>query len=163
MRLTIDPVDGSALRGVLGHYPSGVTVVTSVCQGEPVGFACQSFHSLSLDPPMIVVLPGRTSTTWPKIRSVGRFCVNVLAEGQGDLCRAFALSGTDKFAGLTWHPSPSGSPVLPGASAWIDCEVAHEYDGGDHTIAVGRVRALDSDESRAPLIFHRGLFRLLAS
>ncbi|WP_235490553.1 flavin reductase family protein, partial [Frankia sp. AvcI1] len=72
----------ATLRRVLGHYPSGVTVVTAVSDGVPVGFACQSFHSLSLDPPMILVLPARGSTTWPKIRQTGLFCVNILAQEQ---------------------------------------------------------------------------------
>jgi 3-hydroxy-9,10-secoandrosta-1,3,5(10)-triene-9,17-dione monooxygenase reductase component len=162
MQLSVDPVDSKTLRSVLGQYPSGVTVVTAVRRGEPVGFACQSFHSLSLDPPMIVVLAGRSSATWPKIREVRRFCVNVLAEGQEEVCRAFSVSGADKFAGVEWEPGPTGSPVLAGSSAWVDCHLVDEYDGGDHTIAVGRVHAVGSDETSSPLIFHRGLFRALA-
>lgn len=159
---SIDPLDSSALRDVVGHYPSGVTVVTAMAGDAPVGFSCQSFHSLSLDPPMIVIMPGRASTTWPQIRAAGKFCVNILAADQGTLCRTFSTVGTDRFAGVRWAPGPGGAPVLDGASAWIDCDLDAEYDGGDHTIALGRVKALGSDESRPPLVFHRGLFRMLA-
>ncbi|WP_256789922.1 flavin reductase family protein [Frankia sp. AvcI1] len=151
----------ATLRRVLGHYPSGVTVVTAVSDGVPVGFACQSFHSLSLDPPMILVLPARGSTTWPKIRQTGLFCVNILAQEQADLCQAFAVSGGEKFRGVDWRLSDRGSPIIAGASAWIDCDLVGEHDGGDHTIAVGLVMGLESDESRAPLIFHRGTFHTL--
>lgn len=159
---TIDPRDGSALRDVVGHYPSGVTVVTAMSGGHPVGFACQSFHSLSLDPPMIVIMPARTSTTWPLIRAAGSFCVNILAADQGSLCRTFSTMGVNRFDGVEWAPGAHGCPMLTGTSAWIDCELTDEYDGGDHTLALGRVRALGSDETREPLIFHRGLFRSLA-
>lgn len=148
-----------ALKDVLGHYPSGVTIVTAMDDGSPAGFSCQSFHSLSLDPPMIMLLVGRTSTSWPRMRPGGRFCVNVLADGQAAICRTFAISGADKFDGVEWTRSPGGSPVLAGVNAWIDCALQDELDGGDHLIVTGRVRGFGADESRTPLVFHRGAFR----
>ena len=154
-------VDPRTMRDVLGHFASGVTVVTAQDEEGPIGFTCQSFSSLSLDPPLIVIAPARTSRTWPRLRELGRFCVNVLAEDQTDLSVAFARSGADKFAGVPWRPSRTGQPVLEGVVAWIDCELWAEYDGGDHTLVAARVLDLGADPGRRPLLFHRGAYGLL--
>jgi 3-hydroxy-9,10-secoandrosta-1,3,5(10)-triene-9,17-dione monooxygenase reductase component len=156
-------VEPARMREVLGHFATGVTVVTAVTAVGPIGFTCQSFSSLSLDPPLVAFAPSRTSTTWPRLRDAGRFCVNVLAEEQSGLSRQFARSGTDKYAGVSWAPSPYGSPVLDGVVAWIDSELWAEYDGGDHTIVVARVLDLGADASRSPLLFHRGAYGLQAA
>jgi 3-hydroxy-9,10-secoandrosta-1,3,5(10)-triene-9,17-dione monooxygenase reductase component len=156
-------IDPRAMRDVLGHFASGVTVVTAVGADGPVGFTCQSFSSLSLDPPLVTFAPSRTSTTWPLLREAGRFCVNVLSEDQRALSGQFARSGTDKFAGVGWAPSAHGSPVLDGVVAWIDGELWAEYDGGDHTVVVARVLDLGADASRTPLLFHRGGYGLQAA
>ena len=154
-------VDPEVMRDVLGHFASGVTVVTAATDGGPIGFTCQSFSSLSLDPPLVVIAPARTSTTWPRLREIGRFCVNVLAEDQTGLSQTFARSGTDKFAGVGWRRSPQGQPVLAGVVAWVDCALWAEYDGGDHTIVAARVLDLGADPARRPLLFHRGSYGLL--
>ncbi|MBM7806543.1 flavin reductase (DIM6/NTAB) family NADH-FMN oxidoreductase RutF [Geodermatophilus bullaregiensis] len=153
-------VDPQVMRDVLGHFASGVTVVTASTGEGPIGFTCQSFSSLSLDPPLVALAPSRTSSTWPRLRAIGRFCVNVLAEDQSGLSAAFARSGTDKFAGVAWQPSPHGSPVLEDVVAWIDCTLWAEYDGGDHTIVAARVLDLGADPDRRPLLFHRGRYGL---
>ncbi|GHJ30670.1 hypothetical protein TPA0910_51030 [Streptomyces hygroscopicus subsp. sporocinereus] len=159
------PVDPAEFRRVLGHFASGVTVIATVDATGPAGFACQSFASLSLDPPLVAFMVARTSTTWPRIARAGVFCVNVLGAHQAELCRAFAVSGSrrpDKFAGVRHEPSPAtGSPRLADVPAWIDCAVHAVHTGGDHLVVVGRVRALGTDESAArsgPLLFHRGAF-----
>ncbi|MFG2474099.1 flavin reductase family protein [Streptomyces fagopyri] len=165
------PVDPGEFRRVLGNFATGVTVVTAPeGPGEagagPAGFACQSFSSLSLDPPLVCFMVGRTSATWPRIARAGAFCVNVLGAHQGDLCRGFAVSGADKFAGVGYDAAPvSGSPRLAGTAAWIDCTIHAVHTGGDHLIVVGRVDALgtgdgsgDGGEGVAPLLFHRGRF-----
>ncbi|WP_340385329.1 flavin reductase family protein [Streptomyces sp. SS7] len=156
------PVDRAEFRRVLGNFASGVTVVTAATPDGPAGFACQSFSSLSLDPPLVAFMVGRTSTTWPRIAHAGAFCVNVLAAHQATLCRAFAVSGADKFAGVPYDAAPaSGSPRLAGALAWIDCAVHAVHTGGDHLIVVGRVNALGSTpaaDTERPLLFHRGRF-----
>ena len=154
-------LDPQSMREVMGHFASGVTVVTAVTDGGPIGFTCQSFSSLSLDPPLVVFAPGRTSRTWPLLRGIGRFCINVLAEGQDAVSQNFARSGADKFAGVPWRPSALGSPVLDDVVAWIDAELWAEYDGGDHTLAVARVLDLGADERRRPLLYHRGEYGLL--
>jgi len=150
------------LRTVLGHYPSGVTVVTAMDGATPVGFACQSFHALSLDPPMVVILVGKQSTSWPRIRSAETFAVNVLSEGQAGLCRAFAVSGADKFANVEWGRSRFDAPILEGISAWFNCRIEAEHDGGDHLIVTARILDLGTAEDRRPLLFHRGAFRTIA-
>lgn len=148
------------MRAVLGHFPSGVTVVTAFDGHEPLGFTCQSFSSLSLDPALVAIFPARTSSTWPRIRDTGRFCVNVLAQGQADLSARFAGAG-DRFAGVTWTRSPLGSPLLAGVVAWIDCTLWREYDGGDHTIVAGHVEHLGAVSEVGPLAFHRGAYARL--
>ncbi|UOY00612.1 flavin reductase family protein [Blastococcus sp. PRF04-17] len=154
-------VDPQVMREVMGHFASGVTVVTAVTDAGPIGFTCQSFSSLSLDPPLVAFAPARTSRTWPLLRGIGRFCVNVLAEGQDDVSQNFARSGEDKFAGIPWRPSPHGAPVLEDVVAWIDGELWAEYDGGDHTIVVARVLDLGAHADRRPLLYHRGSYGLL--
>ena len=156
-------VEPRRMREVLGHFASGVTVVTAATEAGPIGFTCQSFSSLSLDPPLVVIAPARTSTTWPRLREIGRFCVNVLAEDQTGLSQSFARSGTDKFAGVSWTRSRHGSPVLEDVVAWIDCALWAEYDGGDHTLVAARVLDLGADPARRPLLFHRGGYGLLHS
>ena len=154
-------VDPEVLREVLGHFASGVTVVTALTADGPAGFTCQSFSSLSLEPPLVAFAPARTSQTWPALRAIGRFCVNVLAEGQDAVSQTFAQSGGDKFAAVRWSPSAHGSPVLDDVVAWIDGELWAEYDGGDHNIVVARVLDLGADPERRPLLFHRGTYGLL--
>jgi 3-hydroxy-9,10-secoandrosta-1,3,5(10)-triene-9,17-dione monooxygenase reductase component len=161
------PVEPGEFRRVLGNFASGVTVITApaaVPSEPPAGFACQSFASLSLEPPLVCFMVARTSTTWPRIARAGVFCVNVLGAGQGELCRAFAVSGADKFAGVAHDPAPvSGSPRLADAAAWIDCTVQAVHTGGDHLIVVGRVDALGAtQEPGDPLLFHRGRFARLS-
>ena len=136
-------------------------MVTALTADGPAGFTCQSFSSLSLDPPLVAFAPARTSRTWPALREIGRFCVNVLAEGQDDVSQNFARSGADKFTGVRWSPSAHGSPVLDDVVAWIDGELWAEYDGGDHSIVVARVLDLGADPDRRPLLFHRGTYGLL--
>lgn len=162
----LSPAPGE-FRRVLGHFASGVTAITAPGgSGEPAaGFACQSFAALSLDPPLVVFMVARTSTTWPRIARAGVFCVNVLGAGQEELCRRLAVSGShtaDKFADVPYGPSPvTGSPLLRDVPAWADCTFHAVHTGGDHLIVVGRVAALGADEEAAgagPLLFHRGAF-----
>ncbi|MGO9141696.1 MAG: flavin reductase family protein, partial [Streptosporangiaceae bacterium] len=97
-------------RQVFGHFCTGITVITAVDDGEPVGFSCQSFAALSLEPPLVLFCPARASATWPRVRRAGYFCANVLAAGQQDLASRFGRSGPDKFAGVAWSPATTGAP-----------------------------------------------------
>jgi 3-hydroxy-9,10-secoandrosta-1,3,5(10)-triene-9,17-dione monooxygenase reductase component len=147
-------VDQAAFRLVLARFATGVTVVTADEDGEPVGFTCQSFVSLSLEPPLVALAPAKTSTSWPRIARAGSFCVNVLAEHQRDLCERFARPGGDKFVGVAWRPAPvGGAPVLEGSIAWVACELELVHDAGDHELVIGRVRDLGTGHG-APLVFY---------
>ena len=152
-------------RTVLGHFATGVAVVTAVHQGRPVGMTVQSFCSLSLDPPLILLCPGRVSTSWPRIEAVGRLCINLLAEGQASLARQFARPDTDKFGGVRWRPAPeTGSPVLEDALAWIDCTLEEVHPGGDHLVAICRVLDLEAVAGVRPLVFFQsGFQRIIGS
>ncbi|WP_097886737.1 flavin reductase family protein [Streptomyces sp. st140] len=157
------PIAPAEFRRVLGHFASGVTVVTARDADGPTGFACQSFASLSLDPPLVTFMVARTSTTWPRIARAGVFCVNILGAEQSALCRGFAVSGSDKFAGVAYRDAPAtGSPLLDSVPAWIDCRIHAVHTGGDHLIVVGRVEALGAEEEGEPLLFHRGAFGRLS-
>jgi 3-hydroxy-9,10-secoandrosta-1,3,5(10)-triene-9,17-dione monooxygenase reductase component len=148
--------DAAQYRQVLGHFPTGVTVVTTVHDGQPVGLAIGSFTSVSLDPPLVGFFPGKSSSSFPAIEASGSFCVNVLAADQEHLSRVFASKAEDKFQGLGWKPGVTGSPVLDGVLAWIDCDVESITEAGDHWFVLGRVRNLDAGGSGGPLVFYRG-------
>lgn len=155
-------VDRQVMRTVLGHFVSGIVVITGSDADGPIGFTCQSFASLSLDPPLIMFSPSLTSVSWPRIRASGVFCVNVLAAEHADYSNTFARSGGDKFATVDWAPAPSGSPILEGVGAWIDCTLDNEYPGGDHTIVIGWVTGLGADPDRLPLLYYRGGYGVTA-
>lgn len=144
------------LRHVLGHFATGLTVITAATKDGPAGLTCQSFSSLSLEPALVTFSPARTSTSWPLLREAGRFTVNILPAEHQHLAAQFARSGGDKFAGVGHSPSPLGNPVLDQALAWVDCELHQEYDGGDHTIVVAAVRALSARADAEPLLFYKG-------
>ena len=149
-------------RHVVGHFCSGVTIVTAMDGASPVGLTCQSFVSLSLDPPLVGFSPSKASTSYPAIRRAAGFCINVLAEDQGTLCRDFGRSGPNKWLGVEWRHAPSGAPILEGALAWIDCTFEAEHEVGDHYFTVGRVKALDA-EDRRPLVYFRSGFEALVA
>ena len=149
--------DAAHFRTVLGHFASGIAIITGIEAGDPVGLTCQSFISVSLEPPLVAFAPSKASKSWPRIQPAKAFCVNILSEAQEDLCRVFAQSGADKFRGVGWRPGPTGSPVLADSVAWIDCQIDVEYDAGDHLIVVGRVVEMEHAPGGAkPLLFYRG-------
>jgi 3-hydroxy-9,10-secoandrosta-1,3,5(10)-triene-9,17-dione monooxygenase reductase component len=149
-------VSPTAFRHALGHFCTGVTVVTGLDGDEPVGLACQSFTSVSLDPALVLFCPGRTSSSWPRIRRSGQFTINVLAEGQRDVCAAFGSSSAPKFGAAPWRRTSSDAILLDGALAWIHCTIDAVHDGGDHDIVVGRVQTLSVERDDRPLLYFRG-------
>jgi flavin reductase (DIM6/NTAB) family NADH-FMN oxidoreductase RutF len=157
------PIDPGKFRQVLGHFPTGVTIITATRpDGEPVGFTIGSFTSVSLDPPLVGFLPMVDSDRWGAISATGSFCVNVLGAHQADLCWRFAKSSIDHpFEGVGWHASViTGSPVIEGAIAWIDCSIEQIIDAGDHHFVLGRVLEMEhvdfGDEEPNALLFFRG-------
>ena len=150
-------IDASRFREVLGHFASGVTVVTAM-EDVPVGFTCQAFAALSLDPPMVLLAPAKSSTSWPRIAQAGAFCVNILASDQETLARTFSVSGGDKFDGVAWRAGPeTGAPVLDGSLAWAECRLGEIHDSGDHELVTGLVVSLGVGDGH-PLVFYRGGF-----
>jgi 3-hydroxy-9,10-secoandrosta-1,3,5(10)-triene-9,17-dione monooxygenase reductase component len=151
--------DDARFRTVLGHFATGVTIITAMDGTEPVGLAANSFTSLSLDPPLVLFCVAYSSTTWPRIEAAGKFAVNVLGEEHEEVSRRFATRGVDKFASTAWHTGVSGSPVLDDAIAYVDCRFEAEHPGGDHKIVVGRVLDVDVVDGARPLLFYRGGYR----
>jgi 3-hydroxy-9,10-secoandrosta-1,3,5(10)-triene-9,17-dione monooxygenase reductase component len=151
-------IDGARYRQVLGHFPTGVTVITGLDpNGEPTGLTIGSFTSVSLDPPLVGFLPAVTSKSWPAIQQSGAFCVNVLGHDQADLCWRFAKETEGRYKDLAWTPGPTGSPILDGVAAWIDCTIEHVYEMGDHLFVLGRVVELaHADDVSNAMIFFRG-------
>jgi 3-hydroxy-9,10-secoandrosta-1,3,5(10)-triene-9,17-dione monooxygenase reductase component len=150
-------LDQARFREVLGHFATGVTIVTALEEGEPVGFTCQSFAALSLEPPMVILAPAKSSTSWPRIAQAGAFCVNILEERQEALCRAFAVSGGNKFDGVEWSPGITGSPLIAGSLAMVECTLGAIYEGGDHELVTGHVVTMEIGEG-SPLLFYRSGF-----
>jgi len=154
MRVVTDP---KTFRRVLGHFPTGVCVITAMqANGMPVGMAVGSFTSVSLSPPLVAFFPDRSSSSWPKIEAAGRFCVNVLAEHQERICRAFASKAENKFAEIPYRLSAKGTPILEDIIAWIDCDLHAVHEAGDHFIVLGEVHALDVERPHKPLLFFQG-------
>ena len=155
-------IDPSLYRQVLGHFPTGVTVVTATsADGTPIGFTIGSFTSVSLHPPLVGFLPMTDSARWKAIEATGSFCVNVLGHEQAELCWQFAKTSiTEPFEGVEWQKSPiTGSPILEGAIAWIDCTIEGVIDAGDHQFVMGRVVELEHahpDLEPVPLLFYKG-------
>lgn len=150
-------IDPAHFRTVMGHFATGVTIVTALEDGIPVGFTCQAFTALSLEPPMVALAPAKSSTSWPRIVKASAFCVNILSSDQEAVCRAFAVSGGDKFQGIGWRHGTLGAPVLHGALAWVECELGAIHDAGDHELVTGHVVDMGSQDGR-PLLFYRGGF-----
>lgn len=154
--MVVTDIDSGVFRNVLGHFPTGVTAVTAVNEGKPVGMAIGSFTSVSLDPPLVAFLPGKESGSWKEIREAGSFCVNVMGQDQMEVCGVMASRAEDKFQNVDWTPASSGSPIIAGSVAYIDCRIEVVHDGGDHDIVVGRVLDLEVMESKPPLVFFQG-------
>jgi 3-hydroxy-9,10-secoandrosta-1,3,5(10)-triene-9,17-dione monooxygenase reductase component len=170
--------DPQRFRQVLGHFPTGVTVITGMHEGQPAGFACQAFTALSLVPPLVLFCPGKTSGTWPRIARIGELGVNMLAAEQRTLARKFGVTAADKFDGVSWAPARNGAPILDGVLAWASCSVETVHEAGDHFIVIARVIELgDTRPAHAapgeaqpgearpgdPLLFYRGRFTLSAT
>lgn len=155
-QLQVYTPDPASFRTVLGHFATGVTIVTAVDGDEPVGMACNSFASVSLEPPLVLFCAAKSSTTWPRIQAAGRWAANFLAEEDEEVCRLFAQKGADRFAHIAHRAGVSGAPILDQALAFVDCETIAEHDAGDHLIVVGRVLELGYAPAGKPLLFYRG-------
>lgn len=158
-------ITAADFRHAMGHFATGVTVVTSVGpDGVPVGTTASAVTSLSLDPPLLIVCFDRSSRTLQAVRDHGAFVVNVLAAAQRDLSANFARRGLSAgWDGIRHRPGPTGSPRLEGVLAAIECTVENRLPGGDHEIVVGRVHDVETDgQGAAPLLYWRGCYRTIS-
>ncbi|MER5393772.1 flavin reductase family protein [Saccharopolyspora sp. NPDC002686] len=153
-----DVVNPNAFRRAMSDFATGVTVVTGLDDAGPVGFACQSFASVSLDPPLVMFCADHRGRSWPRIRGAGRFCVNVLGGHQDDLCARFGSSSGRKFDGADWSCSRWRTPVLPDVLMRVHADVHQVVEAGDHDIVVGRVLEVERLAEHRPMIFFRGRF-----
>jgi flavin reductase (DIM6/NTAB) family NADH-FMN oxidoreductase RutF len=150
-------IDPGVFRETLGHYPTGVAVVTAIAaDGNPVGMVVGTFSSVSMDPPLIAFYPMSNSRSFAQLRTATAFCINVLASDQEAFCRRFATSGESKFDGVDWRPAPLGSPIIGGAVSWVECTFEDVREAGDHFIVLGRVEDLAVERSTLPLLFFQG-------
>jgi flavin reductase (DIM6/NTAB) family NADH-FMN oxidoreductase RutF len=150
-------IDPGLFRETLGHYPTGVAVVTAIApDGNPVGMVVGTFSSVSMDPPLIAFYPMSNSRSFAQLRNATAFCINVLASDQEAFCRRFATAGENKFDGVEWRSAPLGSPILDGAVSWIECTFEDVRGAGDHFIVLGRVEDLAVERSTLPLLFFQG-------
>jgi 3-hydroxy-9,10-secoandrosta-1,3,5(10)-triene-9,17-dione monooxygenase reductase component len=154
--MTIDPMD---YRKTLGTYPTGVVVVTAATPEGPVGVVIGSFTSVSLEPPLVGFLPGKTSTSWPKIAGTGKFCVNILADDQLHVVNAWGREGK-KFDETPHHAAEAtGSPIIDGVLSWIDCSLDTQADAGDHWWILGAIEGMAVErEDVGALQFFRGKY-----
>ena len=152
------PIESAEFRRILGHWSTGVAVVTArATDGTPCGLTANAFSSLSLAPPLVLVCVEHDADTHECIRDGRAFAISILADGDETTARRFAgdAEGGDKFEGIAWRESVTGSPVLENALAWVDCRLSAEHPGGDHTIFVGEVADGDATEGQ-PLLYYRG-------
>lgn len=156
-----DRLTPQALRGALGRFATGVTIITCLdADGAPVGLTANSFASLSLDPPLVLWSLRQASGSLAAFRAARHFVINVLAETQVELSRRFASPVADKFAEGAWAPGLGGAPVLAGCSAVFECETEARHAMGDHLLFIGRVQRM-ADLAVAPLLFQGGHYRML--
>jgi len=153
-----DAVEPGELRRVMGHFATGVTIVTGTSSEGPVGFACQSFTSVSLNPPLVLWAAARSSPSLQAFEKVDRFAVNVLAADQHHLSRQFSTSGSDKFDGVRLLAA-EGPPLVEGAVAHLVCRRAQRVDAGDHVVFIGEIEWYDAPGGE-PLVFHSGFYRV---
>lgn len=157
------PIEPAGFRRLLGHFVTGVTVVsTTDPSGRPVGMTVSSLASVSLAPPLLLICIDQAATVHDTLVDAAHFAVNVLREGQVDLARRFAESGNGRADDAAWRPSAGGAPILDGVLAWIRCERTAVHPGGDHSIIVGRVLEGAHTEG-TPLLHYRGGYRTLGA
>jgi 3-hydroxy-9,10-secoandrosta-1,3,5(10)-triene-9,17-dione monooxygenase reductase component len=150
--------DPGAFRSALGRFATGVAFVTAAPAGEPAGLIVNSFASVSLAPPLVSFCPSRSSLTWSRMRRERHFAVSVLARQHEPFARRAAPAGADRFAGVEWTRGAHGAPLLTGALATLECEIAAEHPAGDHWIVVGLVHHARIAPAGEPLLFFSGAF-----
>ena len=146
-------------RRILGHYPTGVSVITSMTvDNKPLGLVVGSFTSVSLNPPLVGFFVDKSSSTWPMIESTGHFCVNVLGSDQNEVCHNFSRKNSDRFLGVSYSFSTRNAPLIDGSIAHLECLVHSVSEAGDHWGVLGEVDHGITPRDYDPMIFYRGNF-----
>lgn len=157
-------ISADRLREAFSCFPSGVTALCSLVDGVPVGMAVSSFATVSLSPPLLSVCIQKTSSTWQRLQRCRSIGVSVLSEWQDKNCRQISSKNADeRFAGVRWNHSAAGAIFIDGAAATFDCGIVHEVPAGDHSLVLLEIRAMTSDRSVRPLVFHASRFTGLAA
>jgi flavin reductase (DIM6/NTAB) family NADH-FMN oxidoreductase RutF len=155
------PIDKNELRRVMGHFATGVTVITTFRKsGELHGLTANAFSSVSLTPPLLLICVDKKAESYPCFEESRVFTVNILAADQEDLSRKFAVTGGNKFEGVSYRAGANGAPILAGSIGYIECKLAAAHDAGDHTIYVGEVEQAETRDAK-PLLFFRGGYRAI--
>lgn len=149
-------------REVMAHVPTAVAIVAGLVDDQPKGLSVGTFVPVSLEPPLVGFFVATTSKSWPPIHDVGAFCVSILGDDQHEVSARFAISDSDKFAGVPWRPSPSGHPIVTGSVAWVDCEIERVHETGDHLFVLARVLDMGVEAGQTPLVHHRSGYRRVA-
>ncbi len=158
-------MDAATYRNVIGHFATGVTVVTTAIDGWLHGMTANALTSVSLDPLLLLVVVDKAAHAHAQIERAGRFCVNVLSADQESASRAFAEKAPperDGLRGVAYHLGKRGMPVIEGCLAYLDCEVVERYAGGDHSIFIGEVLGGEVAANSEPLLFYQAKYRRLA-
>ncbi len=157
--MTSSKLDTRSFRNALGHFATGVTVVTTRAEnGDYIGVTANSFNSVSMEPPLVLWSLDKTSQSLKTFETAGHFVVNVLAADQVSLSKRFATRGAkDKFQGVSCTEGIGGAPVLAGCAAYFQCKKSFTYEGGDHLILVGEVVRFEAS-GRSSLVFHKGSY-----
>lgn len=156
--MTVAAISDAQFRHALGHFASGVVVITTLAGHEKIGFTCASFYSVSLEPYLVSFCVKKDSKSLPKILKTQRFAVNILSGEQQAICEQFAMRGADKWLGLEWSLSPLGNPLIERTLQWLDCELYQSIEAGDHVLVLGEVKALSAPNKAAPLIYFKGQY-----
>ncbi|HEX8682173.1 MAG TPA: flavin reductase family protein [Ardenticatenaceae bacterium] len=150
-------IDIQAFKVAMSQFATGVTVLTTRHEGQNAGITANAFCSVSLDPPLVLVCVDRRLSTHDAIAQSGIFAINILSLLQmewGDRFAGRYPAILDRFDGIEFTTAVTGSPILPGCLSWVDCTLRHAYEGGDHTIFVGEVVAVDVTGGDPPLLYH---------
>jgi flavin reductase (DIM6/NTAB) family NADH-FMN oxidoreductase RutF len=153
------PIDKNELRRIMGHFATGVTVITTISQnGTPYGLTANAFMSVSLEPPLLLISVDKKAESYPYFEQTRQFTVNILRDDQEGLSRRFAVSGGNKFEGVAYHRGANDVPILDDTLAHVECRLYAAHDGGDHTLYLGEILEAETREGR-PLLFYRGGYR----
>lgn len=161
--MTTSDISARRFRNALGEYASGITIVTALSDGAPVGFTCQSFYSVSLEPKLVSFCVSATSQSWPIVRGCDRFAINFLAAHQAFVSQAMASKTGDRWSNVEWIRTPLGNPRIKDAVLCLECTLHAEHVAGDHTIVIAEVQDLSESAGLDPLIFFKGQYRRLAA